>query len=88
MNRNESLFNRAKAIIPGGVNSPVRAFGSVGGVPRFIKKAEGAYVWDETARVIPTMSALGALLLSAMPIPKSLKPCAKRHWAVYRLVHD
>lgn len=47
MNRNESLFNRAKAIIPGGVNSPVRAFGSVGGVPSFIKKAEGAYVWDE-----------------------------------------
>lgn len=47
MNRNEQLFNRAKAIIPGGVNSPVRAFGSVGGVPRFIKKAEGAYVWDE-----------------------------------------
>ncbi|WP_165008441.1 glutamate-1-semialdehyde 2,1-aminomutase [Neisseria yangbaofengii] len=47
MNRNETLFNRAKAIIPGGVNSPVRAFGSVGGIPRFIKKAEGAYVWDE-----------------------------------------
>ena len=47
MNRNEILFDRAKAIIPGGVNSPVRAFGSVGGVPRFIKKAQGAYVWDE-----------------------------------------
>ncbi|RPD83240.1 glutamate-1-semialdehyde-2,1-aminomutase [Neisseria weixii] len=47
MNRNEILFNRAKAIIPGGVNSPVRAFGSVGGVPCFIKKAQGAYVWDE-----------------------------------------
>ena len=46
MNRNEQLFNRAKAIIPGGVNSPVRAFGSVGGVPRFIQKAQGAYVWD------------------------------------------
>ena len=45
--RNETLFNRSKAIIPGGVNSPVRAFGSVGGVPRFIKKAQGAYVWDE-----------------------------------------
>ena len=44
MNRNEQLFNRAKAIIPGGVNSPVRAFGSVGGVPRFIQKAQGAYV--------------------------------------------
>lgn len=46
MNRNEVLFERAKAIIPGGVNSPVRAFGSVGGVPRFIQKAQGAYVWD------------------------------------------
>ena len=46
MTRNEQLFTRAKAIIPGGVNSPVRAVGSVGGVPRFIQKAEGAYVWD------------------------------------------
>ena len=40
-NRNEQLFERAKKIIPGGVNSPVRAFGSVGGVPRFIRKAQG-----------------------------------------------
>lgn len=47
MNRNEQLFQRAQQIIPGGVNSPVRAFGSVGGVPRFIKKAQGAFVWDE-----------------------------------------
>lgn len=47
MTRNEMLFEQAKKIIPGGVNSPVRAFGSVGGVPRFIKKAQGAYVWDE-----------------------------------------
>ncbi len=45
--RNQQLFTRAKAVIPGGVNSPVRAFGSVGGVPRFIRKAQGAYVWDE-----------------------------------------
>lgn len=50
MNRNEELFNRAKAIIPGGVNSPVRAFGSVGGVPRFIKKAQGAFVWDAAGK--------------------------------------
>ena len=50
MNRNEQLFERAKKIIPGGVNSPVRAFGSVGGVPRFIKKDEGAYVWDENGQ--------------------------------------
>ncbi|MBP6117144.1 MAG: glutamate-1-semialdehyde 2,1-aminomutase [Neisseriaceae bacterium] len=47
MDKNAQLFERAKKVIPGGVNSPVRAFGSVGGVPRFIKKAQGAYVWDE-----------------------------------------
>ena len=46
-NRNQQLFEQAKAVIPGGVNSPVRAFGSVGGVPRFIRRAEGAHVWDE-----------------------------------------
>lgn len=40
-------FNEAKQVIPGGVNSPVRAFGSVGGVPRFIAKGEGAYIYDE-----------------------------------------
>lgn len=46
MNQNEILFNRAKKHIPGGVNSPVRAFGSVGGIPRFVKRAEGAHFWD------------------------------------------
>ncbi|MDX5446162.1 MAG: glutamate-1-semialdehyde 2,1-aminomutase [Zoogloeaceae bacterium] len=45
-NRNESLFERAQRTIPGGVNSPVRAFRSVGGTPRFIERAEGARVWD------------------------------------------
>lgn len=49
-NRNESLFEQAKQYIPGGVNSPVRAFGSVGGVPRFIRSAKGACVWDEDDR--------------------------------------
>ena len=49
-NRNETLFNEAKQYIPGGVNSPVRAFGSVGGVPRFIRSAKGACVWDEDDR--------------------------------------
>ena len=45
--RSAQLFNRAKQIIPGGVNSPVRAFKSVGGTPPFITKAQGAYIWDE-----------------------------------------
>lgn len=47
MTRSEELFERAKKVIPGGVNSPVRAFGSIGGVPRMIKKANGAYMTDE-----------------------------------------
>src|SRR5687767_4915383 len=44
--RNTTLFERAKALIPGGVNSPVRAFKAVGGTPRFIQRADGAYFWD------------------------------------------
>jgi glutamate-1-semialdehyde 2,1-aminomutase len=42
----EQLFAKAKKVIPGGVNSPVRAFSSVGGTPSFIKRAEGAYIFD------------------------------------------
>ena len=44
--RSSDLFKRAKQIIPGGVNSPVRAFGSVGGAPLFLNRADGATVWD------------------------------------------
>ncbi|MFC5502325.1 glutamate-1-semialdehyde 2,1-aminomutase [Lysinimonas soli] len=47
---NDAAFARAKAAIPGGVNSPVRAFGSVGGVPRFLVSARGAYVTDVEGR--------------------------------------
>lgn len=46
MTRSETLFEQAKRSIPGGVNSPVRAFRSVGGTPRFIARAQGAYMWD------------------------------------------
>ena len=44
--QNQTLFERARRVIPGGVNSPVRAFKAVGGTPRFIKRAQGAYFWD------------------------------------------
>lgn len=44
--RSEKLFEKAKTLFPGGVNSPVRAFGSVGGTPRFIVKGKGSRVWD------------------------------------------
>jgi len=47
----KKLFRRAKRAIPGGVNSPVRAFGSVGGVPPFITRAEGCRVWDADGNV-------------------------------------
>jgi glutamate-1-semialdehyde 2,1-aminomutase len=46
MGRNEALFERAQQTIPGGVNSPVRAFKSVGGTPRFFERGSGPYVWD------------------------------------------
>jgi glutamate-1-semialdehyde 2,1-aminomutase len=44
---NDELFTRAQRVIPGGVNSPVRAFKSVGGTPYFVARAGGAHVWDE-----------------------------------------
>jgi len=47
---NLDLFDRARRVIPGGVNSPVRAFGSVGGTPYFVDRAEGPYVWDAEGR--------------------------------------
>ena len=50
MGVNLDLFDRARRVIPGGVNSPVRAFGSVGGTPYFVDRAEGPYVWDAEGR--------------------------------------
>ncbi len=46
MERSSELFERAKQVLPGGVNSPVRAYRAVGMPPRFISKADGAYIWD------------------------------------------
>ena len=50
MKRSQRLFQQAQLVIPGGVNSPVRAFGSVGGVPPFIQRGKGAMVWDVDGR--------------------------------------
>jgi glutamate-1-semialdehyde 2,1-aminomutase len=50
MTANDDLFARAQRTIPAGVNSPVRAFRSVGGTPRFIARGEGAFVWDADGR--------------------------------------
>ena len=64
MNRNEQLFERAQRSIPGGVNSPVRAFRSVGGTPRFIDRAEGPYFWDaDGQRYIDYIGSWGPMIL-------------------------
>src|SRR5690606_17272293 len=64
MSSNAQLFDRACRSIPGGVNSPVRAFRSVGGTPRFIKRAQGPYVWDEEGtRYIDYVGSWGPAIL-------------------------
>ncbi len=62
--RNAALFERAQRSIPGGVNSPVRAFRAVGGTPRFIARAEGAYLWDaDGTRYIDYIGSWGPMIL-------------------------
>lgn len=62
--RNTELFERAQITTPGGVNSPVRAFRSVGGTPRFITRATGAYLWDaEDKRYIDYIGSWGPAIV-------------------------
>ncbi len=64
MSTNEQLFRRAQAVIPGGVNSPVRAFRAVGGTPRFIARGQGAYLFDaEGRRYIDYIGSWGPIIL-------------------------
>ena len=63
MGQNEVLFERAQKVIPGGVNSPVRAFRQVGGVPRFVSKANGPYFWDaDNKRYIDLIMSWGPMI--------------------------
>ena len=63
-NTNASLFERGQAVIPGGVNSPVRAFGSVGGTPYFVERADGPFVYDvEGRRYIDYVQSYGPSIL-------------------------
>ncbi len=64
VSRNDTLFERAKKLIPGGVNSPVRAFKAVGGTPRFVQRAHGAYFWDaDGKRYIDYIGSWGPMIL-------------------------
>ena len=61
---NDALMARARRVIPGGVNSPVRAFRAVGGTPRFIQRAHGAYFWDANdQRYIDYIGSWGPMIL-------------------------
>jgi glutamate-1-semialdehyde 2,1-aminomutase len=62
--RNQALFDRARELIPGGVNSPVRAFRAVGGTPRFVQRAQGAWFWDANGqRYIDYIGSWGPMIL-------------------------
>jgi glutamate-1-semialdehyde 2,1-aminomutase len=64
IDHNQALFTRAQAVIPGGVNSPVRAFKAVGGTPRFVQRAQGAYFWDANGKTyIDYIGSWGPMIL-------------------------
>jgi glutamate-1-semialdehyde 2,1-aminomutase len=68
MTRSEELFNRAVQVIPGGVNSPVRAFRAVGGKPIFIQRGSGSHVWDaDSKEYIDYISSWGPLIFGHRP---------------------
>jgi len=64
MDHNQSLFDRAQRVIPGGVNSPVRAFKAVGGTPRFVQRAKGPHFWDANGKqYIDYIGSWGPMIL-------------------------
>jgi glutamate-1-semialdehyde 2,1-aminomutase len=68
MNRSEELFNRAQKVIPGGVNSPVRAFRAVGGKPLFIQRGQGSHIWDADGKeYIDYVGSWGPLIFGHRP---------------------
>ena len=81
MKRSQQLFKRAQLVIPAGVNSPVRAFRSVGGTPPFIQRGKGAQVWDADGRVyIDYVGSWGPLVVGhAHPdVVKAAQQAAER----------
>ena len=79
--RSSSLFQSAQKVIPGGVNSPVRAFKAVGGTPVFVEKAKGAYLYDEDGnRLIDYISSWGPMILGHAfePVLEAIKTIADR----------
>ena len=78
--KSEALFAEALNLMPGGVNSPVRAFRAVGGHPFFVQKAKGAYVWDvDENRYIDYVGTWGPAILGHAfpPIIKAVQAAAE-----------
>ena len=64
MNNSEQLFDRARAVIPGGVNSPVRAFKAVGGTPFFVERSDGPFLFDvDGKRYIDYVLSWGPMIM-------------------------
>ncbi|MHB1712349.1 MAG: glutamate-1-semialdehyde 2,1-aminomutase [Acidimicrobiales bacterium] len=83
--RSSALFERAQRVIPGGVNSPVRSFRSVGGSPYFVSRGEGAFVWDADGnRLLDFVQSYGASLLGhASPVVVEAIRAAAGHGSTY-----
>ncbi len=89
MDKSAELFGRAQQKIPGGVNSPVRAWKAVGGAPRFIARGEGACLFDiDGKKYIDFVSSWGPLILGhAHPeVVKSLKAAIEKAGIVLKAV--
>jgi glutamate-1-semialdehyde 2,1-aminomutase len=86
----KELFERAQQSIPGGVNSPVRAFKSVGGTPLFIERAQGAYLYDvDGNRYIDYIASWGPMILGHAwePVVEAIREYAALFdllWRAYR----
>ena len=80
-NLSSKLFNNAKQLIPGGVNSPVRAFRNVGGDPFFVRAAKGSKIWDvDNREMIDYVGTWGPAILGHAPLPviEAVHETAKR----------
>ena len=80
--RSHALFARASELLPGGVNSPVRAFKSVGGEPFFAARAQGAHLFDVAPTVLGTLDLAPAEVMDGSALPAIDAP-APREYAPY-----
>ena len=87
ISKSKELFERAQASIPGGVNSPVRAFKSVGGTPIFLKNAKGAYLFDADGnKYIDYINSWGPMILGHAfePVVEAIQKKSSRFYFVWR----